>query len=310
MDIRQIKFFCDVVHTGSVNRAAQLNYVSASSISRSMRSLEHKANSQLFKRSHTGMVLTSQGEEFYAMVEPILNDFHSIENMFFSQSPKDELLRLTICVHHNSISQQAMLNFYAQYAGEKEYADIVVAEYLSLREVLHNMQSKYYMLGTVQYGSNHREKVHRLIEENALDILHENSRKIYASVREGHPLSSHDILDVESLRPYPRVAYVDEKLSDINYCADLYSFDTTNVKKRILIHDRAQIDETLKYTDAYYIGTGDTGINLLKNSGVVCVPLNTDQRILTSVICRSNCILTENAKRFIDILISLFNETE
>lgn len=310
MDIQQLEFFCDVVRTGSINRAAQLNYVAPSSISRSMRSLEQETNALLFKRSHTGMILTTHGEELYAMVEPMLHDFHNVQELFFSQSEKKDLLRLTLCIHHNSISEQALLDFYTSYANETEYVDIVVAEYMSLREVLLNMQSKYYMLGTVQYGSNHREEVHKLLDEYSMKIIHENTRKIYISLRSGHPLASKDVISDEELLPFPRVAYIDEKVADMNYCADMYNFNVANTKKRILIRDRAQIDEILRYTDAYFIGTGDRGVDLLKYSRHVCIPLNTEQKIITSLICKKDCILTKSAKRYTDILINLFNQTE
>lgn len=79
MNIQQLKLFSDVVRFGSVNKAAQANYTSPSTLSRSIRELEKRTRIVLFRRGRDGMQLTHQGEEFYMMVQPILNDLQQLE---------------------------------------------------------------------------------------------------------------------------------------------------------------------------------------------------------------------------------------
>ena len=310
MDIHLLRLFIDVARNGSINRAAQLNFLSSSSVSRSIKTLEQETNTQLFKRSYHGITLTNQGKELYAMVEPILLDIQKVEQVFCSQNEKRDVLRLTLCVHQNSVSYQAMLDFYNKYAADVEYVDIVVAGYLSCYEVIKSMQNKYYMLGTIQYNTKNCDEVYQLLEDSNMILIHENSRRMYVCVSETHPLTHKSRISLADLEPYTRLAYIDERVADINYCADLYEFDTSKIKRRILIRERAQLDEVLRATDAYFIGTGNKGVKLLDGSRVDCIPFDTDQKILTGLICRKDYILTESAKHYRDILIDLFDGTD
>ena len=70
MNIQQLQLFSDVVRFGSVNKAAQANYTSPSTLSRSIRELEKATHIVLFHRRHDGMQLTHQGEEFYTWFSP------------------------------------------------------------------------------------------------------------------------------------------------------------------------------------------------------------------------------------------------
>ena len=72
MNIQQLKLFSDVVRFGSVNKAAQANYTSPSTLSRSIRELEKTTRIVLFRRGRDGMQLTHQGEEFYMMGQDLL----------------------------------------------------------------------------------------------------------------------------------------------------------------------------------------------------------------------------------------------
>lgn len=98
MNIQQLKLFSDVVRFGSVNKAAQANYTSPSTLSRSIRELEKTTRIVLFRRGHDGMQLTHQGEEFYMMVQPILNDLQQLEMVYADENSIRDLLRLTMCV--------------------------------------------------------------------------------------------------------------------------------------------------------------------------------------------------------------------
>lgn len=310
MDIKTLKLFIDVVKNKSINRAAQLNYRSASSVSRAMKSLEEETKTKLMTKNFSGVSLTNQGKEFYGMVEPIVQSIDMLEWIYCSRESRHNTLRLTICVHQNSVAYQSVLNFYEKYAEGKEYVDIVVAGYTSLMEVISAMQDRFYMMGVVQYNNTQCEEVADLLKSNNLMMLHENTRKVYASVKAGHPLSEKKIVSPEDLLPYTHLAFIDEEVVPLNYGGDLTGFDSSQNKRRILVRERGQLDEILRATDAYFLGTGDKNIDMLKDSGVVCVPVKTDLKIMTALICRMDYIMTESAQKYCDIMMQLFEQTD
>ena len=310
MDIKTLKLFIDVVKNKSINRAAQLNYRSASSVSRAMKGLEEETKTKLMIKDFNGVTLTNQGKEFFGMVEPIVQGVEKLERIYCSRESRHNTVRLTVCIHQNSLAYQAGLDFYERYAEGKEYIDIVLAGYLSMREVINTMQDRFYMLGTVQYNSTLQEEAHQLLRENNLTIIHENARKVCASVREGHPLAAKNLVSAEDLLPYTHLAYIDEEVVPLNYGGDLTGFDNSLNKRRILIRERGQLDEVLRTTDAYFLGTGDKNIKLLEHSRVVCIPVDTDMKIITAIICRNDYIMTESARQYCDILLNLFAGTD
>ena len=58
LNIQQLKYLDYIEKTGSINRAAELLFVSPSTISVSLKELEAEVGQQLFTRSSSGMTTT------------------------------------------------------------------------------------------------------------------------------------------------------------------------------------------------------------------------------------------------------------
>jgi DNA-binding transcriptional LysR family regulator len=69
MDWNLVRDFLAVARTGSLNRAAQKLGVNASTVGRRIETLEKTLGVSLFQRSHTGYVLTDEGEGLIARAE-------------------------------------------------------------------------------------------------------------------------------------------------------------------------------------------------------------------------------------------------
>jgi len=312
LNLQLLKIFYEVAMCGSINKVARQNYVSASNLSRSIKMIEDETNLVLFKRTSKGMELTQNGEDFLSMVEPILKEYNQFEKVYLSNNEKHQILKLTLCVHQNSLATQCLLDFYKKYSSDSEYIDIIINSFLSMEEVVKNMKSKFYMLGVIQYSSNLANEKEEVLRSNGMEILASNRRKTYAVLSKNHPLANREILTMNELKPYTRVAFIDEKLPDIDFCADLYDFSSSNIRRRILIKERGQIDNIVSGTDGYFLGGGNNGIELLeKYSPCVSIPLaDTDIRMVTTLICRKDDIMTRSAKRYTEIMIELFKKTE
>ena len=310
MNIQLMRIFCDVAKNGSINRTAQLNYISPSSVSRMVKTLETETGRKLFERSYDGVTLTRQGKELFSVVEPILQDLQQVERLYGQWNGETDVERLCVCIHQNSLANQAVIDYYNRYAKSSQHVDIIAASFTSLYEVVHNMQNRIYEIGTIQYNGNYCDDIYRYLEENNMEIIHENARRIYASVRAGHPLLEKSKASVNDLLNYPRVACIQERVVGINYCADIEIFDSSKSEQRILISERAQIDDVLRSTDAYFLGTGCRNVPILSGIGIECVPIDTSMKIMTAIICRKNQVLSDNAKRYVKIMKELFSGTD
>jgi DNA-binding transcriptional LysR family regulator len=80
MHIETLKTFCDLVETGSFNKAAQLNFVSQSAVSQQLKALETRYNRRLIERGlATERGAHRAGRLFYADCKALLERFRVLE---------------------------------------------------------------------------------------------------------------------------------------------------------------------------------------------------------------------------------------
>src|SRR5438552_7051157 len=80
MHVETLKTFCDLVETGSLSRAAQLNLVSQSAVSQQLRALERRYGRRLIDRApRIGARPTEVGRLLYEEVKPLLERLAALE---------------------------------------------------------------------------------------------------------------------------------------------------------------------------------------------------------------------------------------
>jgi DNA-binding transcriptional LysR family regulator len=79
MNLRQLKYFCEVVETGSAVRAARRLFVAQTAISMQVAQLEETLGGPLFDRSRRPMELTALGKFFYPRARDLLMDDRRLE---------------------------------------------------------------------------------------------------------------------------------------------------------------------------------------------------------------------------------------
>jgi DNA-binding transcriptional LysR family regulator len=81
MHIETLKTFCDLVETGSFNKAAGRSFISQSAVSQQLKALEIRYGCPLLERgSRRGLALTDAGRVFYAECRELLERFRQLED--------------------------------------------------------------------------------------------------------------------------------------------------------------------------------------------------------------------------------------
>ena len=78
MQFESLKMFCDLAETQSFTRTAELNGVSQSAVSQTIRALEQHFESLLIERSRRNFRLTTEGEVLYNHSKAILRSYAAI----------------------------------------------------------------------------------------------------------------------------------------------------------------------------------------------------------------------------------------
>ena len=78
MEIRQLAYFMAITEAGSMSRAATIVGVTQSALSRQIAALEDELRVRLFYRHGRGVKLTREGEQFEAVVGPMVRDLMQV----------------------------------------------------------------------------------------------------------------------------------------------------------------------------------------------------------------------------------------
>ncbi len=78
MDTTHLNYFVTLAATRHFGKAAELCFISPSTLSRSIKQLERELNTQLFERDSRSVTLTSQGEKFLSYAQDSLQQWETI----------------------------------------------------------------------------------------------------------------------------------------------------------------------------------------------------------------------------------------
>ena len=115
MNIEQLRYFLQVVESGSVNAAAQKFYMTPQAINASIRKLEEEYESPLLVRSKKGVTLTPQGHVFASYAKEVIEKNEKIHLLLQAYNAHDSNLSGTLSVFSASI--------FTETKSEKSYTD-------------------------------------------------------------------------------------------------------------------------------------------------------------------------------------------
>ena len=78
MTLQQLNYAITIAESGSLNKAAEILYVSQPSLSSALQELEKEVGIQLFYRSGRGVSLTQDGAEFISYARQLYRQYESM----------------------------------------------------------------------------------------------------------------------------------------------------------------------------------------------------------------------------------------
>ena len=178
MDLLQLKYFKDAAQFENFSKAAEVNFVPQSSISKAVKILENQYNTPLFDRIGKNIYLNDNGRFLYQEVCGIFD-------------------RLDSCTHHFAQVRPNHIIVYVQDAAF--FVPLVTTDYMhshpkthitfsNTMEVLHSTRSTYDFTFMPETGDMANYDFEPLLED-----------EVVALVSKEHPLAAKDEIDVKEL---------------------------------------------------------------------------------------------------------------
>jgi DNA-binding transcriptional LysR family regulator len=188
--LQQMRGFYYAVRSQNISHAAKELELSQSTISLQIKSLEDDLGIKLLDRGNKDIFLTKDGEEFYEMACPLIQEFESIAKNFQLKKTSEKRHNIKIAVHHVAIS------------------------YL-MPKVIANFRKIYPEINIILQNVSPNEAIDRIIKEESdiaifpnlqkapeLELIEVASYKPILIMSKNNPLKDFEIKSLQDLKRY------------------------------------------------------------------------------------------------------------
>lgn len=296
MNIQQLRYVVAIANSGTFREAASKLFVSQPSLSVAIRDLEGELGFQLFTRTTTGAILTSQGMAFYEKALEVVKSFDAFEKQF-SQATADADEFSIASQHYDFLPP--LITAFSQ--AHPEHQRFRIFESTTMR-ILDEVAQGDSEIGIIYLNHQNRRGLLQRMEKLGLEFVDLISFQTHIYLAQEHPLAQKDSLVMADLLGFPTVRFTQEKDEYLYYSENFV--DTTDSSPIFNVTDRATLNGILERTDAYATGSGF--LDSRSVNGITVIPLEDDLDNKMVYIKRRDKNLSACALKFIAVMKDYF----
>lgn len=266
MNIQQLRYVVAIANNGTFREAAAKLFVSQPSLSVAIRDLEEELGFQIFSRTTTGTVLTSQGMIFYEKALELVKNFDGFEK-YFSKSSKDKG-EFSIASQHYDFLSPLLVEFTVKYPA---YVTVRLFESTTIK-ILDDVSKGESEIGLIYINNRNQKGLTKRMESLGLEMVELLPFETHIYLSKEHPLASKTELKTDDLKELPVVRFAQEKDEYLYYSENL--MDTSQSPMIYNVTDRATLNGILERTLAYSTGSGF--LDSKSVNGIISIPLKDD----------------------------------
>lgn len=230
MTLQQIKYALTIADTGSMNRAAELLYISQPTLSGSVKELEREIGIAIFLRTSKGVTATAEGAEFLSYARQVYQQYDLLTQKYSAHGSFKR--KFGVSSQHYSFAVKAFVETVKKY-GTLNF-DFAMRETRTM-DVITDVGSLKSEVGILYLDSFNRKVIEKLLADNELTFTPLINCRAYVYMWKGHPLAGESSVSLEQLRDYPCMSFeqgeqgsgfmAEEILSDRDYPRVIRSTD-------------------------------------------------------------------------------------
>ncbi|MDR5825221.1 MULTISPECIES: LysR family transcriptional regulator [unclassified Caballeronia] len=190
MDQTALRYFLEVVKSGSLSKASERLFVATSALSRQIGKLEEQVGTPLFERRPRGMVLTDAGR---------LLANHARRSQLEEERVVEEIMGL-------SASGRATIRIAASEGVAPDFLPQLFAHFRSTHPRAHfalDVSAPSIATQRVRDGTHDIAVCFSMAPEENVQVHYAQRAPVYALMRRGHPLASQSMLSLADLLKWP-----------------------------------------------------------------------------------------------------------
>ena len=299
MTLQQLYYAITISETGSLNKAAELLYISQPSLTSSMQELEKEIGISIFNRGSKGVTLTSDGEEFMLYARQVYNQYESLRDKYSDSGNLKK--KFGVSTQHYSFAVKAFVELVKQY-------DTAVYEFAiretKTREVINDVATLRSEIGIIYLSDFNKAAITKILRANNLEFHHLINCKAYVYLWKGHPLAGRKRISLKNLRDYPCLSFEQGPQGSFYFAEEILT--TREYPRTIKANDRATMLNLMVGLNGYTLCSGII-CEELNGSDYVAVPFDPEgdddeAKMEIGYIIRRNTILSQMATLYIEEL--------
>ncbi len=294
MTLQQLKYIIAVAECGSITEAAKRLFISQPSLSGAIKEVEKEANITIFNRNRSGATLTHEGMQFVGYARQVVQQMELLEDKYI----KDEQPKQRFCVstQHYNFTANAFVDLMHKFSQDRY--EFILNE-TQTHQIIEDVRNRFCDVGILYISKANRSVLTKLFEDDGL-VFHEIFTAYpHVFISHNHPLADREILDLEDLKPYPRLSYVQGIYESANFAEEPITNDGDD--KNIKITDRAAVVNLIIGLNAYTIASGIFP-KYLHGDSIISIPLNVDEEMQIGYLINKDRELSELAQIYVEEL--------
>lgn len=299
MTIQQLRYVLTIAEMGSLNKAAEVLYVSQPSLTTSIRDLENELGITFFHRSGRGMTLTNDGAEFIPYARDAVSQFDKVLEKYGKRGKVKK--KFGISTQHYSFAVKSFVEMVKQFDTEKY--EFAIRE-TKTRDVMDDVSAGRSEIGILYLSDFNRKALGKILRSNDLEFYHLVNCYAYVYLWKGHPLANRKSITFDELTDYPCLSFEQGTAGSFYYAEEILS--TNEYARTIKANDRATMLNLMVGLLGYTLCSGII-CEELNGTDFVAVPFDpgdesTDYKMEIGYIMKKNTIRSPMAELYISEL--------
>lgn len=297
MTLQQLHYVIVISETGSLNKAAEVLYLSQPSLTGAVRELEKELGFPLFHRTGRGMALTNDGREFLSYARQVYSQFDILMDKYGHGGKRKK--KFGISTQHYSFAVKSFADLVKQFnTAEYEFA---IRE-TKTREVIEDVHKAISEIGIMYLSDFNRKVMTNLLHTHDLEFHKLIECSAYVYIWKQHPLAGQPSIRFEELADYPCLSFEQGSEGSFFFAEEILS--TTDYPRTIKTNDRATMLNLMVGLNGYTLCSGII-CEELNGTDYVAVPFEADEehpnsKMEIGYIVKHNFIVSQMGALYID----------
>lgn len=300
MTLQQLHYVITISETGSLNKAAELLYVSQPSLTGSLKELEKEFGITIFNRGGRGVTLTNDGAEFLLYARQVYSQYQTLQEKFGKAGNLKK--RFCVSTQHYSFAVKAFVETVKTFDTLKY--EFAVRE-TKTKDVIDDVAALRSEIGIIYLSNFNRAVINKILKSNELEFHKLIECKAYVYLWKKHPLASKKSIRFEELNDYPCLSFEQGDSGSFYFAEEILS--TNDYPRIIKACDRATMLNLMVGLNGYTVCSGII-CEELNGGDYIAVPFDESDPNCTDTmeigyITRKNTVLSKIGSIYIDEII-------